>query len=1133
MNLTPEKNTKITRHGNFIARRLVFYTVIASTLISICTSAYQLYYSYRTEVNTIESRLNEIQDSYSANIASRVWVSNMTELNITLRGITRLPDIDYIAIYEDGTLLSQHGNMSNTDTIQRRFPLFHVFHKKLKKIGHVRVVASLKNTYQHIYNQAFNIIVSNTIKTFLVSGFMLFLFYQLVAKHLRTIGKFTQSLNVDSLDNKIKLKRRLHPNKIDELDSLTHTLTDLQRRLKNSIFELTDSQEKVELLLDSTAEAIYGIDVNGCCTFANKACLEMLGYNDDSELLNKNMHQLIHHTYADGTIYPVEKCHIFNAFRNNRRSHIVNEVLWRKNATSFPAEYWSHPIFKDKLCTGAVVTFLDISQRIKFESKLKESEKNLAITLNSIGDAVIATDSVGNITHMNPVAEQLTGWTFSEACQQPLKDVFIIIDANTRETIENPIDKVLSQGEVIHLSNHTTLISKNGSEFQIADSAAPISDNGTILGMVLVFNDVTKQYQLRELAAKNKRDLDAIMNHTPAVIFVKSIKGAYLFVNRQFETLFNLTQQQIVGKKDYEIFDKEAATRYQANDQIVLSAGHSMEFEETITQDDGPHVYTTINFPLLNENNEVYAICGIATDITLRKHQEAQLRQVQKMDALGKLTSGIAHDYNNILAIILGYAEQIEMNKNNAEIVKKHSLQVAHTAKRGAKLANKLMAFSQHKQTVSTTVNINQLIQEQQHMLHKTLTVRIKLLLNLSDDLWPVEVDSSDFEDAIINICINALHAMPQGGSLVISTSNETFTHESAESAGLIPGHYVTLSISDTGCGMDDNIRSKIFDPFFSTKGELGNGLGLSQVHGFVERSGGLIKVFSKPNYGSSFTLYFPKSESTYVDHTKLSANKKQSLNGNETLLIVDDEPDMLVLANEIFTSQGYHVLTASDGIQALAMLERHKVKLIVSDVIMPNMDGYQLAAKVRQRYPEILIQMTSGFSDERHSDSKTPKLHQDLIRKPYDKNILLTKVRELLDKKTNINILEDQTVLVMDDDTSMLDLFKINLEQFHCKVTTCTNGESAINRYKQAYASDKPFDVVILDLYIPNGIGGQEIAQSIRQVDSTAKIIVASGNTEGDEMKAPHEFGFDASLTKDFNPAHIKTILEQVLISQ
>ncbi len=1132
MNISTTKNTKLPRHGNFIARRLVFYTVLASTLIAICTSAYQLYYSYRADINTIESRLNEIQDSYSANIASRVWVSNMAELNITLRGITRLPDIDYIAVYEDGALLSQHGAISKTDTIQRRFSLFHIFHKKLKKIGYVQIVASLKNTYQHIYDQAFNIIVSNTIKTFLVSGFMLFLFYQLVARHLKTIANFTQSLNIDSLENKIKLKRRLNLDKVDELDSLTHTLTDLQRRLKNSIFELTDSQEQVELLLDSTAEAIYGIDVRGCCTFANQACLEMLGYDDDSELINKNMHQLIHHSYADGAFYPVEKCHIFNAFRNNRRSHCVNEVLWRKDGTRFSAEYWSHPILRDKLCTGAVVTFLDISDRIKFESQLKESEKNLAITLNSIGDAVIATDSNGNITRMNPVAEQLTGWNFSEARQQPLKNIFSIIDANSREPIENPIEKVLGQGEVIYLSNHTTLISKNGSEFQIADSAAPIIDNGTILGMVLVFNDVTKQYQLRELASKNKRDLDAIMNHSPAVIFVKSIKGDYLFVNRQFETLFNLTQQQIIGKKDSDIFDKEAATRYQANDQIVLAAGHSMEFEETILQDEGPHVYTSINFPLLNENNEVYAICGIATDITLRKHQEAQLRQVQKMDALGKLTSGIAHDYNNILAIILGYAEQIEMNKNNAEIVKKYSKQVAHTAKRGAKLANKLMAFSRHKQTVSKTVNINQLIQEQQHMLYKTLTVRIKLLLNLSEDLWPVEVDASDLEDAIINICINALHAMPQGGSLVISTSNESFTRESAENAGLIPGRYVALSISDTGCGMTEDIKSKIFDPFFSTKGELGNGLGLSQVHGFVERSGGLIKVFSKLNYGSSFTLYFPKSDTAVGDHNKLAPHNKQVLTGNETLLIVDDEPDMLVLAQEIFSSQGYHVLTASDGIQALAILENKKVKLIISDVIMPNMDGYQLATKVRQLYPETIIQMTSGFSDERHNNSKSQKLHQELIRKPYDRKKLLTKVRELLDNKITPNILKDQTVLVMDDDTSMLDLFKINLERFHCKVTTCTNGESAINRYKQAYADDSPFDVVILDLYIPNGIGGQAIAQSIRQFDSAAKIIVASGNTEGDEMKTPQEFGFDASLTKDFNPAHFKTILEQVLIS-
>lgn len=353
-----------------LARRLVIYIVLASTFITFFTSVFQLFEIYKSDLSKIESRLNDIQTTYSNNIASRVWVTNKKELISALNGILSLQDIEYIEVYENTTLIVQVGVKPKGEIITSSFPLSYTFRNKNIQIGRVNITASLEDTYNNLVTQAITIVAGNAVKTFLVSGFMLFLFYQLVIRHLITLGNFADKLNFDSLDNKLKLKRISRTGELDELDQLANTLSNLQFRLKKSITSFNESQDKISTLLDSTAEAIYGIDVDGKCTFANKACLNILGYAKDVELLDKDMHELIHYKYRNGTVYPVENCHIYQAIREEKEVHIDIEVLWRKDGSSFSAEYWSHPIYKEKKCNGAVVTFIDITER-----KSKENEK--------------------------------------------------------------------------------------------------------------------------------------------------------------------------------------------------------------------------------------------------------------------------------------------------------------------------------------------------------------------------------------------------------------------------------------------------------------------------------------------------------------------------------------------------------------------------------------------------------------------------------------------------------------------------------------------------------------------------------------------------------------------------------------
>jgi len=632
-------------------------------------------------------------------------------------------------------------------------------------------------------------------------------------------------------------------------------------------------------------------------------------------------------------------------------------------------------------------------------NSLREREQNLSVTLNSIGDAVITTDFYGNVTRMNPVAEKLTGWKLDEAKNKSLKTIFPIVNASTRKTIENPVDKVLATGEIVYLSNHTTLISKDGTEYQIADSAAPIKDGEQIQGMILVFNDVTEQYHLREASTKTRKGLQAIMDNSPSVIYAKDIEGRYIFVNKVWRDLFTKDREDIIGKTDFEIFSEEFAGKFAANDKDVWEAGHALKSEETAPHDDGPHTYLSVKFPLLDENNKAYAICGISTDITETKQHEEQIRRSQKMDAMGKLTGGVAHDFNNMLGVILGYTDLLEDKLTNQPDISRYASEIRRAGERGAKLTQRLLSFSRHHQNDAEVLNINSLLLSEKDMLQKTITPRIDLIYDLSDELWTIYVDESDLEDAIVNMSINAMHAIENNGQLTIQTCNISLSEPEARLLQVSDGDYVALSIIDTGTGMDNETKEKIFEPFFSTKGDKGTGLGLSQVYGFVERSGGAIKVYSEVSHGTRLTLYFPRNiEEQANKPEKKTVKSKRNLNGTETILVVDDEPALVNLTSEILTQHNYNVLEANSAKQALQILEQEHIDLLLTDIIMPEVDGYQLVSIVQLKYPDIKIQLASGFSDERHSDMINDEHHSSILHKPFDSETLLKRLRQLLD---------------------------------------------------------------------------------------------------------------------------------------
>jgi len=408
------------------------------------------------------------------------------------------------------------------------------------------------------------------------------------------------------------------------------------------------------------------------------------------------------------------------------------------------------------------------------------------------------------------------------------------------------------------------------------------------------------------------------------------------------------------------------------------------------------------------KNNPAY-IEGHVQDVTERHKMTEALHRTEKLDALGKLTGGIAHDFNNILGVMLGYGELLENDLVDLPKQNEYVKNIITAGRRGASLTKKLLTYSKDKEKSINLININTLIVESEDLLTRTLTAKITLSLHLSAHLHSIEVDTNAFYDILLNLCINANHAMQQNGLLIISTKNEYISQEESEVLGVGCGDYIKLSIEDNGCGMDDETKQRIFEPFFTTKKDIGTGLGLFQVYKFISASNGAIKVYSELNVGSRFVLYFPCFIDKPIEHSTSNSPNNSVIEQDENLiaaypnvssqkiiLVVDDENQLLNLAKIILQNAGYYVLTARNAKEALQHLIKTPIDLMLSDIIMPEIDGFELAESVAQLYPKTKILLASGFNKIERTTQKD--FSGVILDKPYSKDALLIAVKNALE---------------------------------------------------------------------------------------------------------------------------------------
>jgi PAS domain S-box-containing protein len=621
-----------------------------------------------------------------------------------------------------------------------------------------------------------------------------------------------------------------------------------------------------------------------------------------------------------------------------------------------------------------------VQSRARSEAALRDSETSLAITLESIGDAVIATNVKGGVTRMNAAAQRLTGWRGTEAVGRPLAEVFRIVDAKTRQPMADPAQAALRGGQVVGLADHTVLLARDGCEYQIADSAAPILDHaGHAVGVVLVFSDVTERYRVeQDLRSSNEilRLRDLALAEISQGVMITDAQSRITYVNRGFERLTGYGEAEVLGRTPKFLQGEATSAETVAKMSQALRAGRGFHGEILNFTKAGEKLWLALDIsPLRDGKGELTGFVGAQRDITERKQAEsmqglleARLRESQKMESIGTLAGGIAHDFNNVLGAILGNLTLARDEVGPGHPSLKSLEQINRASLRARDLVQQILAFSRRQPQVLRVQALQPIVHEAVALLRSALPAMVELSIELQDAPLHVNADATQMQQVLMNLCTNAWHAL-QGSPGRITISLDEVWLDATQAAALGPlaaGRYAHLRVADNGIGMDEATLSRIFEPFFTTKATgYGTGLGMSVVHGIVSAHSGGIKVSSSTGEGTRVDLHFPLGEAPSpggrAQPVALVADEAQPGRG-ERVLYADDDEVMRLVVERMLQRAGWQAHCAATAEEALQVLGSTRIDLVVTDFNMPGPSGLDLAQAVARLQPALPVVIVSGY---------------------------------------------------------------------------------------------------------------------------------------------------------------------------
>ncbi len=616
-------------------------------------------------------------------------------------------------------------------------------------------------------------------------------------------------------------------------------------------------------------------------------------------------------------------------------------------------------------------------------------------TYDAIPDAVLVVDMDGVIHQTNLAACNLSGFKKEELIGKASHDLFhcSLTDKEECYLCENS-----KEGNRVNAYEVEDSESNRWFDFTLS----PIGSDSEYKGRLEVIRDITGRKLIEQKLEEVNELKNSIVENLPAMLFVKKAEDhRYVEWNKAAEEITGLKREDMLGKNDFDFFTQEEAGFYVDMDKKVLTEGkmHNIPEETIHTKYKGVRLLHTRKIPIFNREGNASYLLGISQDITENRETEELIRRSQKMEAVGQLSGGIAHDFNNQLGIVTGYLEFLKdfLKKEEKQSAWVRSAQKA--AQRCVELTSQLLLFSRTKSPEKSIVDINGVINDIEDIINKSVTPEVNVFFQFEEIPWPVVLDEGELGDAVINMVINSRDAMPNGGDIIIRTSNVYLDDEvMIADQGARPGDYVMLEVQDNGTGMSKEVVEHIFEPFFTTKPVgSGTGLGMSMVYSFAQRCDGTIKIESTTGYGTSIRIYLPRAhEEGHFSRSAVDPEHVMVLpKGSERVLVVDDELELLNLTGEYISSLGYKVFKAVNAVDALEILSHEPIDLVFSDVVMPGgINGYELASEIKDKYPDVKVLLSSGYVGR----SPTTKYDGVVVNKPYTRQELAFQMRSIFD---------------------------------------------------------------------------------------------------------------------------------------
>ncbi|GEM_PF-954569 len=746
-------------------------------------------------------------------------------------------------------------------------------------------------------------------------------------------------------------------------------------------------------------DAIIGIDQKGLCFLFNPAAEKMF-LRKEEDVLGKNLNCLMPEKYKTGHNNGVK-----NIIQSGDYEKLAEKIYkvdgLRSNGEEFPLEFSFSPV------TIAEETFIiasgrDITKRVNRINALKESERKFRQLFHDMPDAifVVAMDKgeTGKILDVNLAAEQQSGYSRKELLQMNILSQLCADDRN-RFFIEERERRLLSDGRVQFTEKK---IHKNGSEYWTDVILTKISYNNqnAILG---INRDITEKIFAEEKIVK----LSAAFEQSPVFFMITDSQGKIEYVNKWAHDIIGHSPQELIGQyfrhKNFPDFPKEEF----AHLWRAIKSGKYWRSEFKIVRNNRNLYVSAGVFPIKNERGEIINYLGVIENRTDQQRLREQLFQIQKMDSIGALTGGIAHDFNNLLTVINGYSELAISIVAKNDALYNYIKAIYKAGERSSRLVGKLLAFTRQQVIDPKVIDLNTTIEELNKMIIRLIGTDIQFETVLGTDIPPIKADPVQIEQILINLIVNARDAINEAGMDTSYRRIEIATKNIYSAAPFISkhpeleeGNYVLCMVSDSGTGIPKEIIDRIFEPFFTTKEKgRGTGLGLSTVYGIVRQNKGDIQVYSVPGKGTTFKIYWPATDFSLMKK-KFGKKTLHKAADNEHILLVDDDEEVRNLAKEMLTSLNYRVTDVGSGNEALEVLQSNSCspQLLITDLVMPEMDGMELAQKVKRIQSQIKILYASGFADDRFIKRDRKGMKKYFIQKPYTLYTMADKIREVLE---------------------------------------------------------------------------------------------------------------------------------------